>query len=86
MSEITKEKQTESPKPDPAPVLEKLEKDRDAMRQLLGEHERQAKLDQALEDARQTRLQMCGYLLESGLSASKLPKPIQDRIRLAVQG
>lgn len=64
------------------PVIEKLQKDQEAMRQLLGEHERQAKLDQALEDARQTRLQMCAYLLESGLSASKLPKPMQDRIRL----
>ena len=77
-----KTKQPESPPQDADPVLEKLEKDQEAMRQLLGEHERQAKLDQALQDARQTRLQMCGYLLESGLSASKLPKPIQDRIRL----
>ena len=64
------------------PVIEKLNKDKEAMRELLGEHERQEKLDQALEDARQTRLQMCAYLLESGLSASKLPKPLQDRIRL----
>ena len=77
--------QTEQPGSPPQnanPVLKKLEKDQEAMRQMLGEHERQAKLDQALDDARQTRLQMCGYLLESGLSASKLPKPIQDRIRL----
>jgi hypothetical protein len=51
------------------------------MRNLLGEHERQNKLDKALEEAHQTRVQMCGYLLESGLSASKLPKPIQERIR-----
>ncbi|MDY6846979.1 MAG: hypothetical protein SVP52_07575 [Chloroflexota bacterium] len=64
------------------PVIQKLQKDQEAMRQLLGEHERQTKLDQALEEARHTRVQMCGYLLESGLSASKLPKPIQDRIRL----
>ena len=75
-------KEPESPQQDPNPVLDKLQEDQEAMRQLLGEHERQAKLDQALEDARQTRLQMCGYLLESGLSASKLPKPLQDRIRL----
>ncbi|MEA3326690.1 MAG: hypothetical protein U9R53_05200 [Chloroflexota bacterium] len=83
MPEDNKEisKNVETPQQESNPVLEKLQKDKEAMRQLLGEHERQAKLDQALEDARQTRLQMCGYLLESGLSASKLPKPLQDRIR-----
>ena len=75
-------KELETPQKDSNPVLETLQKDQEAMRQLLGEHERQSKLDQALDDARQTRLQMCGYLLESGLSASKLPTPIQDRIRL----
>ena len=64
------------------PVITQLQRDQEAMRQLLNEHDRQVKLDQALEDARETRLQMCTYLLESGLSASKLPKPIQDRIRL----
>jgi len=63
------------------PLLEKLHKDQEAMRNLLGEHERQNKLDKALQEAHETRVQMCGYLLESGLSASKLPKPIQERIR-----
>jgi hypothetical protein len=63
------------------PVLAKLQADQEAMRSLLNEQERQAKLDKALQDAEQTRVQMCGYLLESGLSASKLPAPIQERIR-----
>ncbi|MBW1932966.1 MAG: hypothetical protein JRI56_08130 [Deltaproteobacteria bacterium] len=80
IKEVSKE--PESLKQDPHPILDKLQEDQEAMRQLLGEHERQSKLDQALDDARQTRLQMCGYLLESGLTASKLPKPLQDRIRL----
>jgi len=76
---------TKEPAPKPAeeadPLLEKLHKDQEAMRNLLGEHERQNKLDKALQEAHETRVQMCGYLLESGLSASKLPKPIQERIR-----
>lgn len=55
------------------------------MRQLLGEQERQAKLNQALEDAHKTRVQMCQYLLDTGLSASRLPKPMQDRIRQQYQ-
>ncbi len=63
------------------PVLAKLQADQAAMRELLNEQERQQKLDQALKQAEQTRVQMCSYLLESGLSASKLPAPIQDRIR-----
>jgi hypothetical protein len=70
----------------PSPVLEKLQADQAAMRSLLDEHNRQAQLDQALEEARQTRVQMCGYLLESGLNASKLPKPVQDRIRAQFDG
>ncbi|MFN2303479.1 MAG: hypothetical protein ACK2TV_07075, partial [Anaerolineales bacterium] len=44
------------------------------------------KLDQALEEAHKTRVQMCSYLLQSGLAASKLPKPIQDRIKNQFEG
>jgi hypothetical protein len=73
------------PRP-PSPVLEKLQADQAAMRALLDEHNRQSQLDQALDEARQTRVQMCAYLLESGLSASRLPKPIQDRIRTQFDG
>ena len=69
------------PQPDPTPAVAQLQKDQEAMRSLLDEHQRQTKLDQALEEAKATRLQMCSYLLESGLSASKLPKPVQDRVR-----
>jgi hypothetical protein len=76
--------ETTNPKPEgqqEEPVLAKLQADQEAMRALLNEQERQTKLDQALEQANETRVQMCGYLLESGLTASKLPAPIQERIR-----
>jgi len=53
---------------------------------MLGEHERQTKLEKALEEAQKTRLQMCEYLLESGLTASKLPNPVQARIRAQFKG
>jgi len=43
-------------------------------------------LEQVLSEARQVRLQMCEMLLDSTLSASNLPKPIQERIRKQFQG
>lgn len=67
-------------------ALESLGKEQVAVRELLGEPERQARLDQALEEAQRTRLQMCAYLLESALNASKLPTPIQDRLRKQFDG
>ena len=76
--------ETKNPKPEgqqEEPVLAKLQADQEAMRTLLNEQERQAKLEKSLQEAEQTRVQMCGYLLESGLNASKLPAPIQERIR-----
>ena len=68
------------------PVLTKLQEDQEAMRAMLGEHERQAKLDQALQEAQKTRVQMCAYLLESALTASKLPAPLQERLRKQFEG
>jgi hypothetical protein len=68
------------------PILQQLQADQAAMRAMLGEQERQEKLNQALEEAQKTRVQMCGYLLESALGASKLPKPVQDRLRNQFSG
>jgi hypothetical protein len=80
---MPKPEENKTPPDQPAdePVLAKLQADQEAMRTLLNEQERQTKLDQALKQAEETRVQMCSYLLESGLSASKLPAPIQERIR-----
>lgn len=80
---MPKPEENNTPPEQPAaePVLAKLQADQAAMRELLNEQERQQKLDQALKQAEETRVQMCSYLLESGLSASKLPSPIQERIR-----
>jgi hypothetical protein len=62
-------------------IQEQLKEDQAAIKSLLQEQNRQSELDKIAQDARETRLQMCSYLLESGLSASKLPAPVQDRIR-----
>lgn len=64
----------------PRPVAQK------SILPMSGEQESKNRLDQALEDARETRLQMCAYLLESGLAASRLPKPVQERIRTQFSG
>ena len=71
----------QTPEVKPDSILEKLQEDQAAMRSLLNEQQRMDQLSKAFEEARQTRVQMCGYLLESGLAASKLPKPVQDRLR-----
>jgi len=67
-------------------ILSKLQKDQEAMRTLLDEQSRLAALDKAMEEAHETRVQMCAFLLESGLAASKLPKPVQERLRKQFTG
>jgi hypothetical protein len=67
-------------------IMAKLQQDQEAMRALLDEQERIAALYKAMEEAYETRVSMCAFLLESGLSASKLPKPVQDRLRKQFSG
>jgi hypothetical protein len=54
----------------------------ETMRNLLQVQTEQARLAQEAEATRAVRLQMCQYLLDSGLSASKLPTPMQEHVRL----
>ncbi len=48
-------------------------------------HREQMQLD-AAEQARKLRVEMCGYLLESGLAAARLPKLAVERIRKQFAG
>lgn len=57
-----------------------------AARELLQVTAEKAKLAAEVEAARQVRVQMCAYLLDSGLTASKLPQVVQDRIRKQFSG
>ncbi len=57
-----------------------------AMKELLDLQKEQARLQAEAEEARKVRAQMCAYLLDSGLAASKLPSPVQERIRKQFAG
>lgn len=58
----------------------------EAIRTLLDVQKDQVALAAETLRAMEVRVQMCAYLLESGLAASKLPKPAQDRVRSQFAG
>lgn len=70
----------------PEPQAEKLSGDVEALRKLLDVQQEQARLAEEAEKARQVRAQMCGYLLDSGLAAAKLPPAVENRIRKQFEG
>lgn len=57
-----------------------------AMRELLDVQKEKTALAAEAQKAMELRAQMCEYLLDSGLAASKLPKPAQDRVRKQFAG
>lgn len=70
-----------------APAQEaQLEEDRQAVRLLLDEQKRQHEMAAEAEKARQVRAEMCGYLLESALGASKLPPAMQKHVKAQFAG
>ena len=68
------------------PALTQLEANRQAAAELLGETQRQVALDARLEASNQVLIAQCAHLLESGLSASRLPEVVQSRIRKTFEG
>jgi hypothetical protein len=63
-----------------------LQGDVDAVRQLLAVQEERSQLEAEAEAARAVRLQMCAYLLDSGLAAAKLPTPMAEHVRSQFSG
>lgn len=63
-----------------------MQQDVESMRVLLDVQKEQARLQQDAEAARAVRTEMCGYLLESGLAAAKLPAPVTERLRKQFSG
>ena len=57
-----------------------------AMKALLQVQQEKEKLAAEAEAARQVRAQMCGYLLESGLAAAKLPQAMAEHVRKQFSG
>jgi hypothetical protein len=60
--------------------------DVEAVRSLLQVQQEQAAIAEEVEKARAVRVQMCGYLLTSGLAASKLPAPMAEQVRKQFAG
>ncbi len=58
----------------------------ESMRKLLQVQTEQQRISQEAEAARQVRLQMCEYLLDAGLAASKLPAPMQTHVKEQFSG
>ena len=55
--------------------------DVEAMRTLLSVQQEKDRLAKEADDARALRVQMCSYVLDSGLAAAKLPDPVTKRVR-----
>ncbi len=63
-----------------------VEKERQAMHAVMAEKTRLDAIAVEVEKSRKMRVDMCGYLLESALSASKLPSPSQAIVRKQFSG
>jgi len=63
-----------------------LQNDAEQIRTFLDVQAEQERLREEAEAARAVRAQMCGYLLESGLTAARLPGPVAERIRKQFAG
>ncbi len=56
------------------------------LHRLLDAGREQARLAAEAEKARQVRVQMCAYLLDSGLAAARLPAAVETRLRKQFEG
>ena len=63
-----------------------LKEDAAAIEELRTQQVANERLAAEAEEARQVRIQMCAYLLESGLNASKLPEPMREHVRKQFAG
>jgi len=69
-----------------APLSAQLQSDVAAVQTLLNVQREQDELTKQAEAARAVRAQMCAYLLDSGLAASRLPAAMQDHVRTQFAG
>jgi len=67
-------------------LVEQLHEDAAAVRQLLAVQEERQALANEAEQARAVRQEMCRYLLDTGLAASRLPAPMQEHVRAQFEG
>jgi hypothetical protein len=63
-----------------------LKEDAAAIEELRTQQVANERLATEAEEARKVRVQMCAYLLESGLTASNLPEPMREHVRKQFAG
>jgi hypothetical protein len=70
----------------PDPLQDKLAEQLAAVKAMTGEQERQAKLQEQITASDKLLAEQCKYLLNSALSASRLPEVTQSRLRKSFEG
>lgn len=78
--------QVEQPVLDPAPVMERIQREQQAITQLVGAQEKFKELEQEAQKVGELRVQTCAQFLESALAAAHLPAPAQERLRKQFNG
>ncbi len=78
--------QQAEPTLDPAPVLERIQYEQQAITQLVGAQEKFKELEQEAQKVGELRVQTCAQFLESALTAARLPVPAQERLRKQFSG
>ncbi len=71
---------------DPAPVMERIQREQQAITQLVGAQEKFKELEQEAQKVSELRVQTCAQFLESSLAATHLPAPAQERLRSQFSG
>jgi hypothetical protein len=69
-----------------SPIETQIQEDTAAIQELSAQQVERERLAAEAEEARQVRVGMCAYLLESGLAASKLPAAMQKHVRQQFEG
>jgi hypothetical protein len=69
-----------------SPIEAELKSEKAAIEELRDEQEKRERLAAETEEARQVRVKMCAYLLDSGLNASGLPEPMREHVRGQLEG
>ncbi len=72
--------------PGVTPIQERIERDSQAVKSLLGEQDKLQAIQLEADKAREMRVAMCANFLESALQASKLPLPAQARVKAQFAG
>jgi len=67
-------------------MAESLKTEAEKVRMLLGAQQETAQLAEEVKQARAVRVQMCEYLLTSGLASARLPGPAADLVRKQFAG